>query len=81
MKLIRITRTEDFYLPGYSSKKMKCHLFKSARNGQWYFHFVARNGKVVCASEGYHRKTAARKTIQAITSMGDIVPVVLEGVR
>jgi len=60
---------------------MKCHLFKSARNGQWYFHFVARNGKVVCASEGYTRKTAARKTIQAITSMGDIVPVVLEGLR
>lgn len=58
---------------------MKCHLFKSRKNGNWYFHFVAANGKVVCASEGYTRRNAARKTAVMIMHMTDVVPVILEG--
>ena len=43
---------------------MSIQLFQSIVNGQWYFRFVARNGKTIAASEGYRRKASARKTIK-----------------
>lgn len=42
------------------------HVFKSDHNRQWYFHLVARNGKLVLQSEGYHRKAGVLNAIAAI---------------
>jgi hypothetical protein len=38
--------------------------FKSLVNGQFHFRLVARNGKTIAQSEGYHRKSSLMKTIK-----------------
>jgi len=43
---------------------MKFELWKS--KGQWYWHLKARNGLIICQSEGYTRRFNAVKTIRAI---------------
>ena len=36
-------------------------VFKSKKNGQWYWNLMAKNGKVICQSEGYKdQKTAVK---------------------
>ena len=35
---------------------------RSRSNKEWYFRLVARNGRTVCQSEGYKRKSAALRT-------------------
>jgi len=49
---------------------MNAVIFKSEKNGQYYFHLVARNGKSVAASEGYKRKASAVKTLKSIQNKG-----------
>jgi len=45
---------------------MKINIFKSVKDGQWYFHIVARNGEIVAQSEGYKRRQSAIDTVDAI---------------
>lgn len=37
-----------------------------AKNGQWYFHIKAGNGKVIAQSEGYTRKAKCKQTINVL---------------
>ena len=37
-----------------------------APNGEWFFRIVARNGRVLCHSEGYKRKESAQRTADSI---------------
>lgn len=37
--------------------------FKSPRNKQWYWHYVAGNGEVMAQGEGYTRKASCKKAI------------------
>ena len=39
---------------------------KRARNKQWYFVIVARNGKIIATSETYKRKSSAEKTMSKL---------------
>lgn len=41
---------------------MRIVVFKG-KKGHWYFHVVARNNKIVAASEGYTSKRNAYKSI------------------
>lgn len=47
---------------------MKPHfvLFRSKKNGQWYFRLVAGNGKPIAQSEGYKRRANAVKGAYAV---------------
>ena len=45
--------------------KAKFEVWKSM-NGDWYFHLVAPNGKLIADSEGYSRKSNALKGIKAV---------------
>lgn len=40
--------------------------WRSQADGQWYFHFRAANGKLVCQSEGYTRKAGCLNGIKSI---------------
>jgi len=44
---------------------MKFKIFKDKRR-EWRFNGVARNGKVICTSEGYKSKQSAIKGINCI---------------
>jgi uncharacterized protein YegP (UPF0339 family) len=47
--------------------KYKIELWKGL-DGQWYWHVVsARNGQIVCTSEGYKRRGSALKSAQRIS--------------
>ena len=39
-----------------AAKRPKIEVFKS---GDWYWHLRARNGEIMCQSEGYRRKSGA----------------------
>jgi uncharacterized protein YegP (UPF0339 family) len=41
-------------------------IFKSEKNKQFYFNFIGNNGQVMLQSEGYTRKSNAKKAITAI---------------
>jgi len=43
---------------------MKVQYWKSAKDGQWYWHLVARNGEVMLSSEGYTRRISATRSIE-----------------
>ena len=45
---------------------MKAEIFKSEENSKWYFHIVARNGKIVAQSQGYKSKKGALKGVRAL---------------
>lgn len=34
-------------------------------NGRWYWHLIARNGEIVCASESYTRKSSCLRGVEA----------------
>lgn len=41
-------------------------LFKSKKNGQWYWSLVAKNSTVICQSEGYKTLVAAHKGLRSV---------------
>lgn len=41
----------------------KFEIFKSKKNGQWYWRLRSINGQTVCQSEGYTRKINCRKAV------------------
>jgi uncharacterized protein YegP (UPF0339 family) len=47
-------------------KHAKFEIFESEENGQFYFHLKAKNGEIICQSEGYTTKSAALKGIESI---------------
>lgn len=47
----------------------KFELFKSNKNGQFYFHLKASNGEIIASSEGYTTKQNAQKGIEAIKNV------------
>ena len=46
---------------------------KRARNKQWYFVIVARNGKIIATSETYKRKSSAEKTMSRLLLYIDLL--------
>lgn len=49
-----------------AAKEMRFEWFKGAKSNQFYWRLVGKNGKTVCQSEGYLRKSDCLKTIEAI---------------
>ena len=49
-----------------------------AESGRWYWHLVARNGRVIAASQGYVSKQGALKGIAAVKATADS-PIVRMG--
>jgi len=45
---------------------MRIYYYQSTVTPQWYFRIVARNGRTVAQSEGYHSKAGCLKTIASI---------------
>ncbi len=45
---------------------MKFELFKSEKNGKFYFNLKARNGQVVLSSQGYVNKAGAKNGIESV---------------
>lgn len=41
-------------------------LSKSKKNGQWYWSLIAKNGKVICQSEGYKDIKTAAKGLRSV---------------
>jgi hypothetical protein len=55
---------------------MKFHLFRRI-DGQWGWHLVARNGRIVAASgEGYVSRAHARKMVAKVIGLAADTPVV-----
>jgi len=50
----------------YTRPKLAFHVFRSPKNGHYYFHLKSRNGKIVIQSEGYKTKAARLKTIMLL---------------
>ena len=42
------------------------NLFKSDKNGEWYFNLMANNNKIITASQGYNSKQGAEKGIESV---------------
>lgn len=45
---------------------MQIEYWQSRKDGKWYFHVKARNGKLLASSQGYKRKLGATKGIEAL---------------
>lgn len=43
---------------------MKVEYWQSKKNGKWYFHRKARNGKITDPSQGYATASNARRAIR-----------------
>lgn len=43
---------------------------------QWYWRLVAKNGKIVCQSEGYKRRSQAIKTAERMPELADTTAIV-----
>lgn len=52
-------------IPPFLFNSYKFEIFQDL-NGQWRFHFVGPNGKIMAASEGYITKQSCEDTIQSI---------------
>jgi uncharacterized protein YegP (UPF0339 family) len=55
-----------------STKKRKgtIEVWKSKKDGKFYFHLLSSNGKVVLpAGQGYNRRTDLIKTLQAVSDI------------
>lgn len=48
------------------ARALKVVFFQSKDDGLWYFHVKAGNGRKICASEGYTRKSDAVKTAKLL---------------
>lgn len=49
-----------------AAKEMKFEWFQSTSNNQFYWRLRAKNGEIICQSEGYVRKSQCLKTIESI---------------
>lgn len=49
----------------YRRNNMKIIIFKSG-SGHWFFHVKSGNGKIICQSEGYLRKSDCVKTVNRL---------------
>lgn len=56
--------------------KFKC--FKSAKNGQWYFHLKADTNEIIAQSEGYTTKDACLKGVESVKRNAPNAPVEVE---
>ena len=68
----KLSKKMDFAKP-QAGKKTKGNvprlvIFKSPRDGQYYFHLMAANSKVIFQSEGYKQLAGAKKGLKAIQS-------------
>ena len=52
-------------------------VFRSPINEQWYFHFLASNGKIIAQSEGYKRQGSVTKAIKALKAWAGASPVIV----
>jgi uncharacterized protein YegP (UPF0339 family) len=41
----------------------------------WYWRVKARNGRILCSSEGYHRKQTMLRTIKSIGLKAPIIEI------
>lgn len=57
---------------------MKLKIFISKK--LWYFNITARNGKIVAASEGYHRRGMLLKTLQRLLDDRDALAQQLDDI-
>jgi hypothetical protein len=57
---------EDLTLGALVFENPKYNLFRSKKDGQYYFHLTARNGEILLASEGYTSKSGALNGIESI---------------
>lgn len=49
------------------------------KNGKWFFHLQAANGKIIFQSQGYKTKQGALKGIRAIETVFLKAPIVIKG--
>ncbi len=49
---------------------MKFEIFKSEKNGKFYFNLKARNGQVILSSQGYANKAGAKNGIASVQKNG-----------
>lgn len=52
---------------------MKFEIFKSEKNGKFYFNLKAGNGQVVLSSQGYANKAGAKNGISSVQTNGNNV--------
>jgi uncharacterized protein YegP (UPF0339 family) len=45
------------------NKMRQCKFEIYESKGQWYFRFKSTNGRIICHSEGYTRKSKAQKAV------------------
>ena len=50
---------------------MKFEIFKSKKNGKFYFNLKAGNGQVVLSSQGYANKAGAKNGITSVQTNGN----------
>lgn len=53
----------------------RIEVWRSLRDGQWYFRGRARNGRVLFASEGYRRRGSAVKSAKLVMGGTDRIIV------
>ena len=56
---------------------MKFEVYKSAKDSQWRFRMIARNGKNIGMSEGYKRRSDCTRTISSIKATAVLADVVV----
>ncbi len=50
---------------------MKFEIFKSEKNGKFYFNLKAANGQVILSSQGYANKAGAKNGIASVQTNGN----------
>ena len=50
---------------------MKFEIFKSEKNGKFYFNLKAGNGQVILSSQGYANKAGAKNGISSVQTNGN----------
>lgn len=55
---------------------MKVRIFKG-EDGLWYWHILAKNGKKMCGSEGYKKKSSIINTVNSLKKSLAKAPIVL----
>jgi uncharacterized protein YegP (UPF0339 family) len=67
----------DRYRINRKHQMTKFIVFRSPINEQWYFHFLAANGKILAQSEGYQRQSSVTKAIKALKAGAGSSPVIV----
>ncbi len=47
--------------------KLIVEVLRGERTGQWWFHIKSPNGRILCHSEGYHKRADCVRAIRRIT--------------